>query len=518
MYDDIGVGITIKMKGMKEAFSGLSALEGKANDLDGRDIKIGMEGVKNNAKQTNGFFSGMISIAKKLAFALLTVRGVWFAIRKSMTMYLSQNEELQARLNGIYYAMGSLFAPVLEGLIRILATILWFVNQILIALGFAGINMKNFGKATGSAAKQMKQLLGFDEINNLTTKQSGGSGSTKIKNPFEDILRAKFLKDNLWEILAIVLAIGTALAAWKMGLSPEKILGFAIVMAGIALLIGSVLDYLNDPSWENFGSILTSLGVIAAGLGIAFGSMGLVIAGIVLMILGSLAGAWESISAWFQGIIQWMNDVMNKAFEINPLLGVLVGTILGILQEMVRAIHDLLDGIFKGVKDILDGIIQILKGDFTGGMDKVMDGLLEIIIGGLNFIIDALNGILSPVRAIITGVGQVLGKDWTMDDVRIPNIKLSSFDVGTNYVPNDMIAQVHRGEAIVPKEFNPSAFYGNSTAEELNLLASINEQLIELNAKDIDINLDGENVATTINNHIQNINERNGQRVFALGR
>lgn len=38
-----------------------------------------------------------------------------------------------------------------------------------------------------------------------------------------------------------------------------------------------------------------------------------------------------------------------------------------------------------------------------------------------------------------------------------------SFDVGTNYVPNDMIAQIHEGEAIVPKEFNPAAFGGVKT-------------------------------------------------------
>lgn len=34
---------------------------------------------------------------------------------------------------------------------------------------------------------------------------------------------------------------------------------------------------------------------------------------------------------------------------------------------------------------------------------------------------------------------------------------LPSFDVGTNYVPRDMIAQIHEGEAIVPRAYNPSA-------------------------------------------------------------
>ena len=34
---------------------------------------------------------------------------------------------------------------------------------------------------------------------------------------------------------------------------------------------------------------------------------------------------------------------------------------------------------------------------------------------------------------------------------------LASLDVGTNYVPRDMVAQIHEGEAVVPKAFNPFA-------------------------------------------------------------
>jgi hypothetical protein len=34
---------------------------------------------------------------------------------------------------------------------------------------------------------------------------------------------------------------------------------------------------------------------------------------------------------------------------------------------------------------------------------------------------------------------------------------MASLDVGTNYVPRDMIAQIHQGEAVVPKEYNPAA-------------------------------------------------------------
>lgn len=44
---------------------------------------------------------------------------------------------------------------------------------------------------------------------------------------------------------------------------------------------------------------------------------------------------------------------------------------------------------------------------------------------------------------------------------------LPSFDVGTNYVPKDMVAMVHEGEAIVPRRFNPSIHGGSSNNKAL---------------------------------------------------
>lgn len=53
---------------------------------------------------------------------------------------------------------------------------------------------------------------------------------------------------------------------------------------------------------------------------------------------------------------------------------------------------------------------------------------------------------------------------------------LPSFDIGTNYVPRDMLAYIHEGEAVVPKAYNPAAGGGGAGSGRLELLV---EQLIE---------------------------------------
>jgi hypothetical protein len=39
--------------------------------------------------------------------------------------------------------------------------------------------------------------------------------------------------------------------------------------------------------------------------------------------------------------------------------------------------------------------------------------------------------------------------------------QLPRLAVGTNYVPKDMLALIHEGEAVVPKAFNPDAWGGS---------------------------------------------------------
>ncbi|ROR02072.1 phage-related minor tail protein [Delftia acidovorans] len=59
---------------------------------------------------------------------------------------------------------------------------------------------------------------------------------------------------------------------------------------------------------------------------------------------------------------------------------------------------------------------------------------------------------------------------------------LPSYAVGTNYVPRDMLAQIHEGEAIVPKAFNPWASGGAASGANSNArLEGLVAQLIDEN-------------------------------------
>lgn len=52
-----------------------------------------------------------------------------------------------------------------------------------------------------------------------------------------------------------------------------------------------------------------------------------------------------------------------------------------------------------------------------------------------------------------------------------------AFDIGTNYVPHDMLAMIHEGEAVVPKAYNPAAYGTASSGSGQN--AELYEKLMK---------------------------------------
>ncbi len=66
------------------------------------------------------------------------------------------------------------------------------------------------------------------------------------------------------------------------------------------------------------------------------------------------------------------------------------------------------------------------------------------------------------------------GQTW---GIKIP--KIPKLEVGTNYVPNDTLAVVHKGESVVPKKFNSDEYFsrlGTNNSEQTNKLL---EELID---------------------------------------
>ena len=76
---------------------------------------------------------------------------------------------------------------------------------------------------------------------------------------------------------------------------------------------------------------------------------------------------------------------------------------------------------------------------------------------------------------------------------------LAAFDVGTNVVPRDMVAQIHEGEAIIPKAYNPAAGGVSGNARLESLVEGLTKEVQRLQAIVNDGNKSNERIATAVN-------------------
>ena len=197
--------------------------------------------------------------------------------------------------------------PVVMQIISLITQLMQALSALFAAIGggqylIAKDVAKGWDEAAGGAQKYKNVLLGFDEINRLDDNSGGGGGAgADWANMFEEgelPKWAQWIADHLQLIKDLAIAIGAALAAWKIGsfLSDllglnaglGKLLGVAMAVAGAFLLVKGAIDaFTNGVTWDNLVEMLSGTALLAGGLAIAFGKIGagigLIVGGITLI-------------------------------------------------------------------------------------------------------------------------------------------------------------------------------------------------------------------------------------------
>ncbi len=414
--------------------------------IDAVSISDGFEKVNNKIDKFKNKISRLISTA--MVFSLL--RSGLSSLSNSFISLLKSNDTFANSLNQIKVNLMTAFAPIyssvlpalnalMNALAKITGTIAIFISGL---FGKTANQAKNNAKqlysqakaqkALNKAQKEQENLASFDklEVNNDTDATSSGdisSGGSNADLNFDgeiaysqkllDLLNniKDFVLENKDLILGFLLGLAGGILALKLGLDGIKALGIGILLFGIVELISSIIDYLNDPSWENFGKIITSIGVILLGLGIILGSLPLAIAGIIAIIVGLVVSNWEKIKEFLQNAVQWLYDHLDVIKEKFGIFGVFIATMLANwLQWFIHTFDD----IFGGIKRALDGIIDLVAGVFTGnwsrawnGVKNIVGGIFQSLLGmakaPLNGIISLLNGIVDGLNYFIKGINKV---------------------------------------------------------------------------------------------------------------
>lgn len=353
------------------------------------------QNITNNIKNIgNGLKSGLTHVLK-YATALFGLRSIYQTLSSSAQSWLSsqnvQAKQLSANIEYMKYAMGSVFAPVIEYVISLVYNLMKAVQSLVYA--FSGVNI--FAKATASSmknasgsAKQASKSLSsvHSEINNVSDNPNSGSGSSapnidlsKLDNTSNSIIDA--IKNGNW--YEIGATIGKKLNDAMDSIPWNKIQNTARKIGkGIAQTLNGFIEKTN---WKQVGNTFAQGINTAIYTGYEFVTtfnwkkIGSAISDAVNSFFENIdwEKAGQTLSKGLLGLLESAKQMISKLnwFEVGEKIGQFIVNIdwgkiiLGLIDNMRKSIlggikmiigfgKEIVEGLFKGIGDALANIGQ----------------------------------------------------------------------------------------------------------------------------------------------------------------
>mgnify|MGYP002551947208 FL=1 len=347
---------------------------------------------------------------------------------------------LQAQVEQATRALGNLFLPILKAILPYaiaLAKAIRIVAEIIAS--FFGVSIPEFdvgadaiggvasgaGEAAdglGDASKKAKELknalLGIDELNVISPPEDSAGGGTGLGgigggglgfelptydfiadavNEQVEKIMAKiqpfldWVRENIDEILAGVLAIGAAFLAWKIAKGVQDFLqwlstmkGFNIVgsigfkIAGLGLFLdawNTMKEAIQDimANGANFTNVTKLISGFAEALGAAFLLFGNIRMAGAMLVISGLTGIVSAISDMVNNGVNWDNAlflVKNLGLFLSGLGLLTKNTQLGGIGLIISGATLIVDN--------LKGFIEAIRTGDWSGVD-----MIEVVAGAL---------------------------------------------------------------------------------------------------------------------------------------
>ena len=390
----------------------LDRLQKKQADLNKTDLSGVQKSIENVGKST----SKVITKMGKWALGIFAIESAYGFVRQAMASVSEYNEQISSDVEYIRFAMASMLQPVIEGLINLAYKLLTYVNYIAKAwFGvdlFANASANAMNKSAKSAEKMKKSLAGFDEMNVLN--DNGSTGAMGAVAPSFDLASPEDVQIPSWIqwiannkdiVIAGLMGISGALIAVHLGLTLIQGLGIGIILAGIVTLIQGIVDFIKDPSWTNFLTILQGIALVVSGIAVLLGGWIVALASLGVAIVSYVIKNWDKVKEILSEVGSWVYDNI-----IKPVGDFFVGLWDGIVNGVKTAVQ-WVKGAFSSVVSFFSNLIQKILGLFKnigiktanvigGAFKTVINGVLKAIENILNFPIKSINKLIDVINAV----------------------------------------------------------------------------------------------------------------------
>lgn len=328
--------------------------------------------------------------------------------------------------------------------------------------------------------------------------------------------------------LSLAGAIRLITPALKM-LDWTSIFQFAAVMAVFAGIIWVLKDFVQSLQDLSSDQILSGLkllagglaaitvaisvlavvftGVVTTGIGAAAIALLALVLGAVSLVIASIAnlvralgesgegikqiceGIAEVIQAIGNVIIGIVDVVIGKVAELAIAIAHEIGeTIRTIIETVGKVITDIINSLINAVPTLLNAILNFCNS-IGPAIENSANAIMRTITNVVNFTVSAIEYL---VNLVVDGVNQIISAINSVSQYvginipKVPEVSIRRFvpkyETGTNYVPNDGLAYLHQGEAVVPKKYNQPYQQPGLSSEEREYMNQMMKTMSTLNA------------------------------------
>ena len=414
-------------KGQEEDLKQLGLEIEKTNNklvsLNKQKAKIegkGIGDINKGLDTTDKKLKGILTKVGKWGLAVFGVRSAYMLIRRAMSTLTQYNDQLATDLEYINYAIARALEPIIRIIVNLVYELLGLLNKVTKLLFnydiFANAGADGFKKANKNAKQLQKTLSGFDEVNIVGQTGGGttGGGGKPSKNLADSIGTEGLEKlfniveeefDKVFDRIATNIRRKLKEA---LGLDDKTLEGLDNIISGIKELFDGLFEFLDGTMTLIIGVLTLDTDKMLEGWQILVDGIGKIINGFIDLSFG-----------WKETLLNYVDSFLT---DVEKKFGVFGSIIVAPVKGAIDLLKTIFTGLKTTVKNIVGGIVKIFKGDFSGIKD-IGIGVINAVITALNALISGINLLASPIRLLIIGIGKVLGKNWTLDNIKIPNIK-----------------------------------------------------------------------------------------------
>lgn len=122
------------------------------------------------------------------------------------------------------------------------------------------------------------------------------------------------------------------------------------------------------------------------------------------------------------------------------------------IEDMASKSNDIVTKTFRGMEDALVDFVKTGKLDFKSLADSIITDIIRIQVQ--QTIMKPLASAMSEGGGLFDIFGKIFGGGGASDGGIFSGLSLPQYATGTPWVPQDGPAFLHKGEAVVPAEFN----------------------------------------------------------------